>query len=77
MGFLFFPMINYGAPLGGPLGRRSSAITYSHVNILRNKIPKQGLWSLKGLTTTSLEEPLNNVNYDKLPRQGLWVHSTP
>ena len=27
MGFLFFPMhVEYGAPLGGPSGRRSSAI---------------------------------------------------
>ena len=27
MGYLFFPIYEYGAPLGGPLGRRSSAIT--------------------------------------------------
>ena len=26
MGFLFFPRDDYGAPLGGPSGRRSSAI---------------------------------------------------
>ena len=34
MGFLFFPIYEYGTPLGGPSGRRSSARKEGlHINI--------------------------------------------
>ena len=44
----------------------------------RTKIPKQGLWSLKGQISNKIPGgTLKEYNHNKIPWQGLWVQSTP